>query len=282
MVSISSFIYFAEMCERTISNYHLILSNFHSLNLLLVYVGLVFILIALSQSHRKVEVTHIKKTLTPKQLEEIKAKIRAQANELKAQVELIKSKLMPGQSPEFLSKINEAYSELEIIQSLHNQFKDEIIDSHQKIIEILSGKPETSSIPAENLKSENPLKTPAPEVKIPVKYPENPEEIEEIHNKTRKNSENSEENLKKPSEPKDPEKTPPKEEPKQEEKKESRPTDLKSEVKAEPFKPKIFMPRPGPVSIPRQVPVMRGKVGVSSSSDRAKYSAPAVKSSPFG
>ena len=131
--------HFAQEAEHKISFYYSKLSSSNNLNHIFIYLSLFFILFALNQSKKTAVITHVIKTLDPGQQVTLKTKLKEQTADIKTQVDSLKASLASRQTSNYSIKINEAYIELGKIQNLHNEFKMEIIDSHQKIIESLLG-----------------------------------------------------------------------------------------------------------------------------------------------
>jgi hypothetical protein len=270
-----------------------------TLNLVVFYLLVLLFIYFLTPKAKKAKVIYVKKTIDPKSKEIIKELVKSKFKELKTLIDSNRNALDYNNSPEFAKKMDQVILEIKKIIDLHKEFKNEILDSHYKIISDLC--PEKSVTAS-----------------LEVQKPEVPEHLHEVNNKI-----NSEEiiepnlpsrNLRPPNIqtkspfpikdskiprdalPQNPQFPKKKEEPLGLEKNSSTPEAFEEQkinkieknelgLPSNPIeipRPKPVIPRPVPIGLPK-LPPIRGKANKPTTEERSKYVPPStIKSSPFG
>lgn len=103
---------------------------FYSLALWLIY-------LFLFPKRKSISITYVKKTLTIESQEALMRIFKSKNQDVKLMLENLKGSNDSKKPNEILKKIDQAINEIKNLQDLHNEFKGEIIDSHNQIIESL-------------------------------------------------------------------------------------------------------------------------------------------------
>ncbi|OMJ72193.1 hypothetical protein SteCoe_29427 [Stentor coeruleus] len=135
---LSNLLYFGEAIEsntqqlfiaiRANKLFHIVI--FYSLVLWLLYTFLF-------PKRKSISITYVNKVLNKESQDALMKKFQSKNQEIKAMLEKLKGTNDTKKPNEILKKIDQAINEIKNLQDLHNEFKGEIIDSHNQIIESL-------------------------------------------------------------------------------------------------------------------------------------------------
>ena len=131
----------AEYCENLLYSFNSYLGQYYYLKVALIYlVFFVFMSSFAGKNKRKVAVVYTSKVLDKDSQETVKSKVAEKVQELKSLIDKLNSPPEQSKSGDFSKKIDKALIELKKVQNLHCEYKDSVINSHNRVIELLGGK----------------------------------------------------------------------------------------------------------------------------------------------
>ena len=129
---------FAECIEKVLTNIYLEIRGIYPLNIICFYIFVIFIIYLLTAKKKQGHIIYIRKTLNQTAQQSVKDEVQAKVKEIKSLIDRIKPSQNNNKQGDFIKKLDQAILEIKTIQDLHNEFKQEILDSHAQIIESLS------------------------------------------------------------------------------------------------------------------------------------------------
>ena len=145
----------AEYSEILLYVFYTYLGQYYYMRVAFIYlVFFIFIITFAGKNNKKVVIVYTSKVLDKAGQETIKSKVAEKVHELKSLIDKLKSPQDQSKSGEFSKKIDKALIELKKVQNLHIEYKDAVMDSHNRVIESLGGKVEKVNKVDETLSEE--------------------------------------------------------------------------------------------------------------------------------
>ena len=132
---LSVMISFAETSEELLGSVYFWIRNKSPLNIVCFYIFVLVLIRFLYSEKNKSNIIFVKKILDDKGQKNVKEKLLEKMKEVRGFIEELKAE----KKNDLNDKIDQAMNEIKKIQDLHNEFKEDILDSHTQIIDSLTG-----------------------------------------------------------------------------------------------------------------------------------------------
>ena len=129
---------FAESIDGLLASLYLQIRGVDPLNIICFYTLVVFLAYSLPPRKKKIQVIYVHKKIDTNAQQVIKDKVQTKMKEIKTFAEKFRAEHEGTKNHDFTKRLDQAILEIKTIQDLHNEFKQEIIDSHYQIIESLA------------------------------------------------------------------------------------------------------------------------------------------------